>query len=194
MRQRVKALVRLGHCDDRYLGKLGKKKNTPRDTTEIWVKGTTEGAFGEAIPLRGLPQLEAARLRLWVITRVGRVEKFNVRLEGSALPTPRPWLVSVELDEGRMGSGACGHALTHCHVGPDHDATPEVRVPCPAMAPWDALDWVLTLVVPDWEPLPWPADNPGDMEAAILGPLRDTMPPDVQSARRAWLARWTPAR
>jgi hypothetical protein len=32
---------------------------------------------------------------------------------------------------------------------------PKVRVPFPAVAPAGALDWLLSTVVPDWEPAPW---------------------------------------
>ena len=56
-------------------------------------------------------------------------------------------------------------ALNHCHVGPDHTANPEIRVPMPPMKPWEALDRVLSQVVPDWEPAPWgdvTPDNRGE--------------------------------
>jgi hypothetical protein len=29
-------------------------------------------------------------------------------------------------------------------------------VPLPALRPEDALDWLLAMVVPGWEPAPWP--------------------------------------
>lgn len=61
-----------------------------------------------------------------------------------------------ESDGDRQGSGACGHAALHCHVGPTLDADPKVRVPLPPLPPADALDWILSQVVPGWEPTPWP--------------------------------------
>ena len=54
-----------------------------------------------------------------------------------------------------MGAGGCGHATFHCHVGPDLDAKPKVRVPFPAVGPEHALDWLLATVVPGIEPMPW---------------------------------------
>ncbi|HEX4422555.1 MAG TPA: hypothetical protein VH165_31790 [Kofleriaceae bacterium] len=55
----------------------------------------------------------------------------------------------------RKGGGACGHAAFHCHVGLTLEHEPKVRVPLPAVAPADALDWLLSTVVPNWEPAPW---------------------------------------
>lgn len=177
LRARVKWLVAQGHCDQRYQGKVSYKQQRPRGRREIWVKGS-EDAMGAPIPLVDLPELTDASLFFAVMLDWGarRVEKFTVRLHGRTLATGLPWLVSVEMDDRPMGSGACGHAIIHCHVGPDHASTPEVRVPCPAMKPWEALDWVLTLVVPGWEPLPWTPDieaEPG-------------LPADVVALRRAW--------
>ncbi|MCL2824561.1 MAG: hypothetical protein FWD57_11265, partial [Polyangiaceae bacterium] len=57
----------------------------------------------------------------------------------------------------RQGSGACGHAAFHCHIGPDLDAKPKLRIPLPAIGPADALDWVLSQLCGDgFEPAPWP--------------------------------------
>ena len=176
LRERVKWLVAHDHCDQRYQGKVTYKQQPARGRREIWVKGG-EDAMGAPIPLVGLPELTEARLFFAVMldARAARVEKFTVRLDGRAHATGQAWLVSVEMDDRQMGSGACGHAIIHCHVGPDHFSTPEVRVPCPAMKPWEALDWVLTLVVPGWEPLPW---DGGQAEAG--------RPADVVALRRAW--------
>ena len=69
-------------------------------------------------------------------------------------------VIAVHLSERPQGAGACGHALLHCHVGRSLELAPKVRVPLPAMTPWDALDWLLTQVVPAWpDPTPWP-DEP----------------------------------
>ena len=47
--------------------------------------------------------------------------------------------------------------LPALHVGPDRDTKPKVRVPLPAFSPVDALDWVLSQLVPtaDFEPALW---------------------------------------
>jgi hypothetical protein len=74
-----------------------------------------------------------------------------------------PWCVALHLqnDSGpsgdRAGSGACGHAAFHCHVGPTLDDEPKMRVLPPPLLPAEALDWVLSQVVPDYEPAPWPS-------------------------------------
>lgn len=177
LRERVKGLVARAHCDQRFQGKVTYKQQSARGRREIWVKGG-EDAMGAPIPLEGLPELTDAKLSFAVMLddRERRVEKFTVRLDGRTRATGQPWLVAVEMDDRPLGSGACGHALIHCHVGPDHVSTPEVRVPCPPMKPWDALDWVLTLVVPGWEPLPW--DGGAEAEPSL--------PADVVALRRAW--------
>ena len=156
LRARIKELVRLKHCDLRFLGKLTYKTETAHGREEIWVKGAQSGSMGEPIPLDGLPALQNARLSLAATLDLRRryLRAFTVRLEGEALGD-RPLLISVEMDEKPMGNGASGHPLIHCHVGPDHAAAPEIRVPMPPVKPWDALDWVLAQVVPDWEPAPW---------------------------------------
>jgi hypothetical protein len=59
------------------------------------------------------------------------------------------------IEQDRKGGGACGHAAFHCHVGLTLEHEPKVRVPLPAVAPADALDWLLSTVVPNWEPAPW---------------------------------------
>ena len=162
LRERVKKLVARRHCHARYQGKVEYKRNPERGRQEVWVKGDRAQSMGDPILLEKLPHLRHARLHFAALLdhKMTRINKFTVRLEGTALPSQEPWLVSVELDEEPMGGGACGHALIHCHVGPSHSSTPEVRVPMPPVKPWDALDWVLTLVIPDWEPAPWPKKKP----------------------------------
>lgn len=59
------------------------------------------------------------------------------------------------IERDRKGGGACGHAAFHCHVGPTLDHEPKVRVPLPAIGPAAALDWLLSIVIPAWEPAPW---------------------------------------
>jgi hypothetical protein len=64
----------------------------------------------------------------------------------------------------RQGRGAGGHAALHCHVGPDLETAPEVRVPLPAINAAEALDWVLSQIIPTdgFEPAPW-----ADVQAAL---------------------------
>ena len=86
-----------------------------------------------------------------------------------------PWTLAVHLeDDGksekrpegdRRGLGACGHAAFHCHVGPDLETEPKVRVPLPAMSASEAIDWILlhTTGPRIFEPFPWsevPLDSP----------------------------------
>lgn len=155
LRARIKELVKRKHCDGRFTGKVDYKKNGARGKKEIWVKGA-EGSMGDSIPLEGLEDLSPARLSMGAIVDGAKVDKFTIRLEGTTTADQRPWMASVEMDSEPMGSGACGHPVIHCHVGPDHVATPNVRVAMPALKPWDALDWLLCQVIPDWEPAPWP--------------------------------------
>lgn len=185
LRERVTCLVGRGHCDLRFQGKLTSNKNPPPGRRQVWVKPDA-GQEAGAIPLSGLREWITASLRIDVLIddRQRRVEAFTIALEGFAPPIDaqgprRPLLISVELDDRDMGSGAAGHAPIHCHVGPSHTAPPEVRVPFPAVKPWEALDWVLTVAVPGWEPLPW---RPPDTEART--------PADWGALRRAfWRSR-----
>jgi hypothetical protein len=153
LRNRVKELVRRRHCDGKYTGKVDYKKNGARGKKEIWVKGT-EDSMGDRIPLQGLEHLSPAWLSMAAIVDGATIDKFTVRLEGTT-SDHRSWMTSIEMDSEPMGSGACGHPVIHCHVGPDHVAEPNVRVAMPALKPWDALDWLLSLVIPTWEPAPW---------------------------------------
>jgi hypothetical protein len=89
------------------------------------------------------------------------VHQFTAMIEGTT-PAGLPWAAAVHLEDDReaaeqdrKGGGACGHAAFHCHVGPTLDHEPKVRVPLPAVGPADALDWLLSIVVPAWEPAPW---------------------------------------
>lgn len=57
----------------------------------------------------------------------------------------------------RHALGAGGHAVLHCHVGPDLNARPKIRVPLPPISAAEALDWVLSQIITtdDFEPAPW---------------------------------------
>jgi hypothetical protein len=62
----------------------------------------------------------------------------------------------------RAGHGACGHAALHAHVGPTMNDEPKVRVPLPGLGAGQALEWVLSQVVPtlDFEAAPWASIPP----------------------------------
>ena len=88
-------------------------------------------------------------------------QRFTAVLEGKN-GSVSPWIAAVHLDNNgagqgtdKGGSGACGHPVFHCHVGPDLDTHPKLRVPLPAIGPIGTLDWLLTQVIPEWEPAPW---------------------------------------
>ena len=123
----------------------------------------SDAAGEQGEPLVDLPSLRKARLT--VLAPVSRSAKhlhqFTAAIEGITLQD-QPWVVAVHMDEDyasphedRKGAGACSHAAFHYHVGRTLDEEPEVRVPLPAISPAAALDWLLALVVPDWEPAPW---------------------------------------
>jgi hypothetical protein len=110
-----------------------------------------------------LPHLEDAHLTVLasVSRRNEHLHQFTATIEGMTA-TRSPWVAAVHLeadheppDHDRKGSGACGHAAFHCHVGPTMNHEPKVRVPLPAVGPAGALDWLLSTVVPAWEPVPW---------------------------------------
>lgn len=88
--------------------------------------------------------------------RKDHLHMFTVMVEGERADGSK-WTLAVHLpdDEGpegdRQGRGACGHAALHCHVGPDLDTAPEVRVPLPAISAADAFDWVLSQIIPTQE-------------------------------------------
>ena len=160
LRKRLVALAERGHCARTVQGRF-----TRRDRgglRELYIQ-SADGA-DEREPLTALPMLEDARLTLLALVsrKADQVHQFTAMIEGTA-PGGRPWAAAVHLEDDRApgeqdrkGSGACGHAAFHCHVGPTLDDEPKVRVPLPAVGPAGALDWLLSIVIPGWEPAPWP--------------------------------------
>lgn len=174
IRARFKELADRGLCDDTLPSRFTYDNNNRNGRVRVWrITGNGEG--GE--PLRRLPHLEDARLTVLLLTgtRKHELHELTIMLSGK---TPRGacWCVALHLpddresparvDGDRQGSGACGHAAFHCHVGPTLNDEPKVRVPLPPLAPAEAFDWVLAQVVPGYEPAPWP-----DVVAA-LSPTR----------------------
>jgi hypothetical protein len=159
LRQRLLALAGRGHCAATIQGRF-----TRRDRgglRELFIQPLDPRDKRE--PLVELPALRDARLTVLALIsrRADHVHQFTAMIEGET-QTGLPWAAAVHFEddrgsaeEDRKGSGACGHAAFHCHVGPTLDHEPKVRVPLPAIGPADALDWLLSIVVPGWEPAPW---------------------------------------
>jgi hypothetical protein len=170
IRLRLKALADRGLCDGTLPSRFTYEKNERSAHVRAW-RITGNGESGE--PLKGLPHLKDARLTVLLLTgtRQHELHELTIMLSGQT-PQGSPWCVALHLPDDRkspahpggdrQGSGACGHAAFHCHVGPTLDAEPKVRVPLPPLHPADALDWVLSQVVPDYEPAPW-----SDVESAL---------------------------
>jgi hypothetical protein len=164
IRLRLKDLAARGHCDGTLPSRFTYDKNGPAGLRLWRINGAEQG--GE--PLHDLPTLRDARLTVLLLTGTRRHElhELTIMVEGIT-PEGSPWCVALHLpddrespghpDGDRQGSGACGHAAFHGHVGPTLDHEPKVRVPLPPLLPADALDWVLSQVVPGYEPAPWPA-------------------------------------
>jgi len=164
-RRRIAALSKRGHCPPTSAPQVTRQTNREYGRTEVRVGGS---GF---IALDNLHAALAGRLFLHAMMchRSRRIDSFVVCIEAKTRDTQCPFIVSVEMHEygedGRpYGPGACGHALVHCHVGPDHRSEPQVRVPFPPVGAVAALDWALTVVVPDWEPAPWNAIEAGPEE------------------------------
>jgi hypothetical protein len=112
-----------------------------------------------------VPSLRAARLDVQLLqdSRSFHIHELTVMLTGQT-NDGRPWVLAVHLPDDRaansqdgdqQGSGACGHASLHCHTGPTLDALPTLRVPLPKLTPAEVLAWVLSQVIPGFEPAPW---------------------------------------
>ncbi|MDO9020114.1 MAG: hypothetical protein Q8S73_25910 [Deltaproteobacteria bacterium] len=149
VRGRLTRLAELGHCDGSIRGRFTHNKN--HNAREWYIKGPLRDGTE---PLSDLPGLSGAELTVLAMQRGSLMSQFTVMLRGVA-DEDRDWTIAVHLDPEPRGEGACGHALLHCHVGPTLDARPRVRVPFPAIGLPDALDWVLSQVIPGWEPSPW---------------------------------------
>ncbi len=144
LRKRLRLLAGRGHCEPEAPHRLATSLNGRN--------ALLEGKF----PLRNIPQMPLAGLTIELTynRRTQRLNQSSVVLEG-VNADGAGIVVAIHLDPERRGSGACGHALVHCHVGPTWEAVPAVRVPFPSPNPVDALDWILSQLLSDWEPAPW---------------------------------------
>ncbi len=154
LRKKLIDLAERGHCDSSIRGRFTDRRNG--DLRAWYIKGERE-------ELEHLPHIAEAWLTLLILSHspTHHVHQFTAMLEGVAT-TGETWVVAVHLetdrDHGcgdRKGDGACGHAALHCHVGASLGKKPEIRVPLPDIGPIEAFDWLLSTVVPGWEPMPW---------------------------------------
>ncbi len=157
LRKRLTVLADRGHCAKTIRGRFTRRQHGALRELSIQSDGCE--------PLCELPHLEDARLTVVALIsrKAEHIHQFTAMIEGKTL-RQLPWVAAVHLeddceqpDHDRKGGGACAHAAFHCHVGPTMDHEPKVRVPFPAVGPVGALDWLLSVVIPEWEPAPWAA-------------------------------------
>jgi hypothetical protein len=160
-RMRLLKLASAGYCEQNIQGRFTYEQNPQRASVVEW------SIRPEPLALQGVPHLASAKLSLRALTdRSGHLHMFTVMVEGEREDGSR-WTLAVHLPDDRettknpsgdrQGRGAGGHAALHCHVGPDLETAPEVRVPLPAVNAAEALDWVLSQIIPidGFEPAPW---------------------------------------
>jgi hypothetical protein len=159
IRHRLLALAERGHCARTIQGRFTRRD---RGGLREWFIQQVDPRDARE-PLVGLPSLQDARLTVLALLsrKADHVHQFTSMLEGTT-PAGLPWTAAIHLEDDRepdtqdrKGGGACSHAAFHCHVGSTLDHEPKVRVPFPAVGPAGALDWLLSIVVPAWDPAPW---------------------------------------
>lgn len=164
IRRLLTQLAEAGHCDRSICGRFTEVRTGNLDEWAIRGNGRKM-----VEPLIDLPDLETAEISVMgTMDPRGHLHAFTVSVEGRRkdgsgwslavdLPDDRETAKSPEGD--RQGRGACGHAALHCHVGPDRETAPQVRVPLPSLAPSELLEWVLSQIIPThaFEPAPWAA-------------------------------------
>jgi hypothetical protein len=158
VRTRLTRLANAGHCEDTVGARFTNKRI---GTVDEWSIRPRRGVAAE--DLLNIDGLRRATLTIAAtMARRGHLHQFDVRAEGERLDGT-PWVIAVHLsddrgpDGDRHALGAGGHAALHCHVGPDLNASPKIRVPLPDLGPVEALEWVLSQLVPtaQFEPAPW---------------------------------------
>jgi hypothetical protein len=160
LRKRLVTLADRGHCQETIQGRFAPRSLGRR--RELYILPAGSGGPRSEL-LVNLPTLQEARLTVLAMMNgsMKHLHQFTAMIEGITRKE-QPWVAAVHLEEDyasdkedRKANGACSHAAFHCHVGPTLDDEPKVRVPLPALGPEPALDWLLSLVVPGWEPAPW---------------------------------------
>lgn len=167
IRERLIRLAKLERCSSSIEGRFTYRKGVV-GRREWYIRGEDPQADAEPI---FLADLSDARLSVQLTTDSAErhVHEFSAAVSGKT-HAGTAWTVAIHLEDDRgaskelphpeqKGDGACSHAVVHCHVGPDLDALPKVRVPFPAVGPADALDWLLATVVSGLEPMPWASLN-----------------------------------
>ncbi len=163
LRKRLVALSKEGYCDPSVEGRF-----TYEHDGGLLKWSIRDGGEAAPVALRQLADLDSAELSVMALAdRRNHLHQFTVMVEGKRADGTA-WALAVHFEDDRItdknkdadrkGTGAGGHAAFHCHVGPGLDVAPKVRVPLPALSPLDALEWVLSQLVPTakFEPAPWP--------------------------------------
>lgn len=164
LRKRLVALATAGHCDKSVEGRF-----TWKNDGGLVAWSIRDGGVAAPLRLEAIGDLASAELSVMALAdRRDHLHQFTVMVEGKR-PDGTAWAIAVHFEDDRVtqkspcgdqkGTGACGHAAFHSHVGPGLDLGPKVRVPLPAFGPVEALEWVLSQIVPTaaFEPAPWPA-------------------------------------
>lgn len=162
LRKRLVALSKEGYCDPSVEGRF-----TYEQDGKLLKWSIRDGGAAAPVSLRQLADLDSAELSLMALAdRRNHLHQFTVMVEGKRADGSA-WALAVHFEDDRVtdknkdadrkGTGAGGHAAFHCHVGPGLDVAPKVRMPLPALGPVEALDWVLSQLVPTskFEPAPW---------------------------------------
>lgn len=165
LRKRLIALSAKGYCAASVQGRF-----TYQSRENLFEFSIRDGC-GQAAPisLQQLADLSSAELSVMGLLdpRRNHLHQFTVMVEGKRADGSA-WALAVHFEDDRItdnnkdadrkGTGAGSHAAFHCHVGPGLDVAPKVRVPLPALGPVEALEWVLSQLVPKatFEPAPWP--------------------------------------
>lgn len=151
-----------GFCDRSVAGRF-----TYKQEGKLLEWSIRDGGSTTPVELRNIADLASAELSLMALAdRKNHLHQFTAMVEGKRADGSA-WSLAVHFEDDRetkerpegdrKGTGACGHAAFHCHVGPGLNVGPKVRVPLPAFGPVEALQWVLSQLVPtpQFEPAPW---------------------------------------
>lgn len=161
LRKLLVAFSTAGFCDPSVQGRFTYKQEGGLVEWSI-----REGGTSGPVALYNLTDLVSAELSLMALEdRKSHLHQFTVMVEGKRRDGS-VWSLSVHFEDDRetkasggdrKGTGACGHSAFHCHIGPGLNVGPKVRVPLPALGPTEALEWVLSQLVPttQFEPAPW---------------------------------------
>lgn len=162
LRRRLIALADAGHCDPNICGRF-----TYSAVGNLMEWSIRSGGNSRPLPLCNMQSLAVADLTVMALaTRDNHLHQLTIMVDGMRADESH-WALAVHLPDDRetaqnpagdrQGLGAGGHAALHCHIGPDLDTVPKVRVPLPSLRPADLLDWVVSQIIPTaaFEPAPW---------------------------------------